>query len=145
MKQLEIYSNKTNRSYGFTLMETLVSIALILTVSYCVIVAFSTATRANLKSLVVIRTAHKILETDRFIREMADSLHVPYWLKPEESIVEFQNELWRSKEGRYIQEISILYDSSGLPRGITVGYTIGNRHIKTSALFPFLQVTERQK
>jgi hypothetical protein len=126
-------------------METLVSIALILTVSYCIIVAFSAATRANLKSIAAIKTANKILETDRFIREMADSLHVPYWLKPEESIAEFKNELWRSKAGKYIQEITTLYDSSDLPRGVTVGYTIGTRHIKTSALFPFLQVTERQK
>jgi hypothetical protein len=124
-------------------METLVSIALILTLSYCIIVAFSVATRANLKSMVAIRTAHKILETDRFIREMTDSLHVPYWLKPEESIAEFKNELWRSRAGKYIQEITTLYDSSGLPRGVTVGYTIGVRHITTSALFPFLQVTEK--
>jgi len=126
-------------------METVVSIAIILTVSFCVFIAFSTATRANYKSIVAIKTANKILETDRFIREMADSLHVPYWLNPEESIAEFKNELWRSKAGKYIQEITTLYDSSGLPRGVTVGYTIGTRHIKTSVLFPFLQVTEGQK
>jgi len=124
-------------------METLVSIALILTVSYCIIVAFSVATRANLKSLAAIRTANKMLETDRFIREMADSLHVPYWLNPEESIVEFINELWRSKAGKYIQEITTLYDTAGLPRGITVGYTIDTRQMKTTVLFPFLQVTEK--
>lgn len=142
MKRSEIYSGSKNHCDAFTLMETLVSIALILVMGYCVWIALSASTRANLKSLGAIRTTNTILQTDRFIREAADSLHVPYWLNPDESIAELKNALWRSKSGKYIKAINTLYDTQGLPRGITVDYTIGTKDIKTTALFPFLQVRE---
>ena len=129
---------------GFTLMESLVSIAIILILSGCIIIAFSTGMKANIKSVGAIRTANTILETDRFIREQVDSLHIPYWLKPEESIEKLKNQLWRSKVGKYIHEIAILYDTNGNPRGITVDYLVGTKNMKTSALFPFHPVKDVQ-
>ena len=108
-------------------------------------IAFSSGTRANFKSVNAIRTANLILETDRFIRARADSLHVPYWIKPEESIEEFKNELRRSRLGMYIREITTLYDTKGVPRGITAVYEIGSKTVKTTALFPFLAVMDGRK
>lgn len=126
---------------GFTLMEAIVSIAIIITISGCIIVAFTSGNKANYKSLNVVRTANLILETDRYIREKTDSLHVPYWLKPDESIEEFKNELSRSKIGKQIKTITTMYDN-GIPRGITVEYIAGTKLITTSVLFPFIPVKD---
>jgi len=126
---------------GFTLMEAVVSIAIIITISGCIIIALTSGTKANYKSLNAVRTANLILETDRYIREQTDSLHIPYWLKPDESIEAFKNELLRSKIGKQIKTIIIMYDN-GIPRGITVEYTAGAKIIATSALFPFIPVKD---
>jgi len=125
-------------------MEVIVSIAIILTISGCIILAFTSGTKSNYKSLNAIRTANLILETDRYIREKTDSLHVPYWLKPDESIEEFKNELQRSKIGKQIKTIITIYDN-GVPRGVTVEYTAGAKTITNSALFPFIPIKDTQR
>jgi type II secretory pathway pseudopilin PulG len=132
---------KNTNCEGFTLMEAIVSIAIIITISGCIIIALTSGTKANYKSLNAVRTANLILETDRYIREQTDSLHIPYWLKPDESIEAFKNELLRSKIGKQIKTIIIMYDNS-IPRGITVEYTAGAKLITTSALFPFIPVKD---
>jgi prepilin-type N-terminal cleavage/methylation domain-containing protein len=121
---------------GFTLMETLVSIAVILVISCSVFIALSSGIKANSASVRVIRTANRILDTDRFIRKQAESLHIPYWLKPDGPIEAFKYELWRSRIGNYLQSVTTLYDASGAARGVTVEYRIGNRNIQSSVLFP---------
>jgi hypothetical protein len=125
-------------------METIVSIAVIITISGCIITAFTSGNRASYKSLNAIRTANLILETDRYIRERTDSLHIPYWLKPDESVEEFKNELLRSKIGKQIKTIITIYDN-GAPRGVTVEYTAGTRQITSSALFPFIPIKDNQR
>lgn len=127
---------------GFTLMETLATISLILIVSFCIITALVSSSRANERSNNTVRTANAILETDRFIRERVDSLHVAFWQKADDSIEEFKNELLRTRIGKNIKSITTLYDSSGSSRGLTVEYTAGNRQMKTLALFPFSQVKD---
>jgi prepilin-type N-terminal cleavage/methylation domain-containing protein len=136
-----------NGSYhdGFTLMESIVSIAVILIMSSCIFVTFSAGTRSNSKSVRAVQTANKILETDRFIRERADSLHVPYWLKPDEFVEEFKRDLQRSRAGKYIKGINTIYDSSGKIKGVDVTYVIEGRNIKTAALFPFSTIIEAVK
>jgi prepilin-type N-terminal cleavage/methylation domain-containing protein len=136
--------NETNHD-GFTLMESLVSIAVILIMSGCIFITFTAGTKANSKSVLAAGTANKILETDRFIREKADFLHVPYWLKPDESVEEFKRELQRSRAGKYIRGITTVYDSSGKIKGVDVNYVIEGRAIKTTALFPFNTVIEAVK
>jgi len=136
---------KKNSSDGFTLMETLVSIAIILILSGCIIAAFSAGMKANIKSLSSVRSARLLLDTDRFIRTQADSLHVPYWLNPDESIESFRNQLQRSRVGKYIHKITVIYDGYGSPRGIEAEYNIGMTTAKTSALFPFQQVKDGKK
>jgi hypothetical protein len=117
-------------------METLVSIAVILIISCSVFTAFFSGIKANSGSVKVIRTANRILDADRFIREQAESLHIPYWLKPDESIEAFKHELRRSRIGTYLQSVTTLYDASGIARGVTVEYSIGNRNTQSSVLFP---------
>jgi len=132
---------KHNNCEGFTLMEAIVSIAIIITISGCIIVAFTSGNKANYKSLNAVRTANLILKTDRYIREQTDSLHVPYWLKPDESIEAFKNELLRSNIGKQIKTINTMYDN-GIPRGIIVEYTVGAKIITTYTLFPFIPVKD---
>ena len=134
---------KEKNCEGYTLMETLVTVSLILISSFCIITAFVNSSRANARSTEALKICNTILELDSFIREKADSLHVSYWLNPDDFIEEFKNELWRTKARKYIKTITVIYDGSLSPSGVTVEYRAGNKLIKTSALFPFTQVQER--
>jgi type II secretory pathway pseudopilin PulG len=123
-------------SDGFTLMDTLVSIAIVLVISSCIIIAFSSGSKTLLKAISAVNTSAKLLQIDRHIRENANDLHIPYWLDPDVSAKAFVDELRRSKIGKYMREVVYITDSSGFIRGVTVEYTVNNKRLKTSALFP---------
>jgi prepilin-type N-terminal cleavage/methylation domain-containing protein len=128
---------------GFTLAETLVSIAIVLIISSCIILAFSSGSKTLVKAIGAVTTSSKLLQIDRHIRESADDLHIPYWLNPDISARAFVDELRRSKIGKYIQEVVLINNSSGFVRGVTVEYVVNNKRLKTSALFPTAPVLEK--
>ncbi|QQO10745.1 PulJ/GspJ family protein [Breznakiella homolactica] len=134
---------QTDRDGGFTLMETLISIAVMLIISGCVIFAFTAAMKASAKSAAAANAAREIIRVDRFIRNQAEELHIPYWAYSSPYIAEFKNSLWRSEAGKYITVVESMYTSAGLPCGVKVTYEIGGRTMQTSALFPAVPVVER--
>lgn len=129
---------------GFTLMEALVSIAVILVISSSITLAFTSGTKSLMKAAGAVTASGKVLQIDRFIRESAGNLHIPYWLEPGNSIEAFTDELRRSKMGRYIQEVTIINNSSGVARGVTVGYTVNGKKLRTSVLFPAIPVVGKK-
>ncbi|MCL2128897.1 MAG: prepilin-type N-terminal cleavage/methylation domain-containing protein [Treponema sp.] len=126
---------------GFSLMETLVTIAIILVVSFSVLIAFRSGTLGTLNALNEINTARTIIRTDRFIREQAESIHIPYWLNSFDSIENLKNELWRSRAGTLIKEISLITDSSGFIRGVNVSFVVDNKTYSTRTLFSSIPVS----
>ncbi|GHT54526.1 hypothetical protein FACS1894106_5730 [Spirochaetia bacterium] len=132
-----------NKTAGFTLMESLVSIAIVLVTSSCILLAFTNGTRSLMKAADAVSTSGTLLQIDRFIREGADKLHIPYWLPPDNSIEAFIDELRRSKIGKYIEEVTIINNYSGIARGLTVGYRVKGKKLQTSVLFPAVPVVER--
>jgi type II secretory pathway pseudopilin PulG len=131
-----------NLDDGFTLMETLVSIAIIMAVSSLFAIAFTTAFKATSQSNNEIKAAVTITQIDRFIRERADSLHIPYWADSKLYADTLRDELFRSKFAPYINTIQIINDSRRKPRGLLVIFTVNNRQIQTKALFPSVSIMD---
>jgi type II secretory pathway pseudopilin PulG len=131
-----------NLNDGFTLMETLVSIAIIMAVSSLFAIAFITAFKATSQSNNEIKTAITITQIDHFIRERTNSLHIPYWADSKPYADELRNELFRSKFASHINTIQIINDSRRKPRGLLVIYTVNNRQIQTKALFPSVSIMD---
>jgi prepilin-type N-terminal cleavage/methylation domain-containing protein len=141
--------NKTvgrkNGNDGFTLMEALVSIAVILVISGCVFTAFSASVRMISKARRTTNTALKILQIDRFIREETESLHVPYWADTSARADLFEDYLSRSAYGRYIRQFDLIRSRAGTVRGIRVFYTVDGASSRTDALFPSIPVLEKTR
>jgi hypothetical protein len=84
-----------------------------------------------------------MIQTDHFIREEAEKVHIPYWTDSETHAVNLREQLWRSKYGTYIKRIGFIRDRSGFIRGIEVSSEIGEEKIKTAVLFPSIPVVTK--
>ena len=129
---------------GFTLMETLLSVAIILILGSLLVVAANTAIRGSSQSFKAVDTAAALTGIDRHIRESANNFHIPYWANPSSYIEEFNAELYRSKIGRYIKSIRIIFNSRRMPCGIEAVYMVNNHEMKTVALFPSIVIADTQ-
>jgi prepilin-type N-terminal cleavage/methylation domain-containing protein len=127
---------------GFTLMETLVSIAIVLIISGCVITAVSLSYRIIIKAKNTSETAATILQIDHFIREQANDFHIPYWENAAGRTAFFKDSLWQSKYGQYIYQIHTIISPQGFTRGISASYSVNGTISQTSALFPSIPVLE---
>jgi prepilin-type N-terminal cleavage/methylation domain-containing protein len=130
---------------GFTLMETLLSTAIILIVSCLLVVAFSVTLKSSAQSLKTVQNAVLITHIDRFIRERTERLHIPYWANPGPYADELGEELFRSKYGSYIKSVTPLRDAGKKIRGLTVVYVVGSSEMTAAALFPSIPVMEPRR
>ncbi|MDR2184319.1 MAG: type II secretion system GspH family protein [Treponema sp.] len=130
---------------GFTLMENLVSMAVILIISGPVITGFSAALRALRQTAQAAKTAAAAVETDRFIRRRADTFRIPYWESAERAAAGFKDELRRSAHGAYMGEIENLRDSSGRIRGVKVHFKIADRSFFTETAFASIPIMEEPR
>jgi prepilin-type N-terminal cleavage/methylation domain-containing protein len=128
---------------GFTMMETLVAIAITLVCTGVLTVSFSTGIKGASRGIRSARTAAMIAQTDRFIRRETDDMHIPYWAKPDFYLENHTKNLMRSIIGGYITSVTPAYDTRRRIRGITVNYRIYNQDMQTTALFPATPVLER--
>lgn len=126
-----------DREAGFSLMEALLSIAVILILGSVLVVTVNTALRGASRSFAAVSTAATFTRIDRHIRESAHTLHIPYWENPMPHIENFNAALFRSKIGSYIQSIRTIIDNEMKVRGVEVVYIVNNRESRTMALFPF--------
>jgi hypothetical protein len=120
---------------GFTLMETLLSVAIILIFGSLLIVSSNTAFQGTSHSVKAVNTAATITRVDRHIRDRAGAVHIPYWADARPYIDAFTAELFQSKIGPYIKSVRVISDRRRVPRGIEAVYTVNNREMQTSALF----------
>lgn len=134
--------NNSDREDGFTLMEALLSIAIILILGSVLVTAANTALRGASRSFNEVRTAATFTRIDRHIRENANNLHISYWENPLPRIEDFNAALFRSGIGGYIQSIRIITDNRRKVRGIEVIYIVNYRQSQTVALFPFRVIVD---
>jgi type II secretory pathway pseudopilin PulG len=133
----------TRSDDGFTMMETLVAIAITFVCSGVLVVSFTTGVKGASQGIKSARTAAMIAQTDRFIRKETDDVHIPYWAKPDRYLESHTENLMRSIIGEHITSVTPVYDIRRRIRGITVNYRIHNQDIQTTALFPAIPVLEQ--
>jgi type II secretory pathway pseudopilin PulG len=130
---------------AFTMMETLLSVAIVLVVSGVLVIASGTATQGASKSIKAIGTAAMLTRIDRHIRIRTDALHIPYWADSKPYIEALSGELYRSKIGPYIKSIRTISGYRESPRGIEVIYTVNNLETRTIALFPSVDLVDKEQ
>ena len=121
---------------GFTLMEVLLTVAIILALGSVLAVAAHTALTGAAQSFKAVQTAVTLTRIDRYIRAKTDALHIPWWADPAPYIDALESGLFRSDFGTYIGSIDTIRDWRGSPRGIEVVYTVHDHVSRTIALFP---------
>ncbi|MCL2762103.1 MAG: prepilin-type N-terminal cleavage/methylation domain-containing protein [Treponema sp.] len=127
---------------GFTLMETLLSVAIILILGSLLVIASNTTIQGMFQSSKTTSTATAFTRIDRHIRIMADAVHIPYWANPIPYIEAFTAELYRSKTGAYIKSVRIISDRHKVPRGIEVVYSVNGYEMQTTALFSSITIMD---
>jgi type II secretory pathway pseudopilin PulG len=127
---------------GFTLVETLLSIALILIAGGVMVMGSGAALRGVSQSIKAVSAAATINRIDRHIRARTDAVHIPYWSGTKPYIDVLTTELYRSEFGAYIKSVKTIGNYPKAPRGIEVVYTVNNKEIKTVALFSSVAVME---
>jgi len=120
---------------GFTLMETLLSVAIVLVLGSLLVVSSNTAFQGASKSITAVKTAATITRIDRHVRARANAVHIPYWADTKPYIDAVTAELFQSKMGTYIKSVRTISDRRSVPRGIEVIYMVNNREMRTVALF----------
>jgi hypothetical protein len=124
---------------GFTLIESLSSIAITLALSAAVCMLFATLLSDSHEGPRCIMAAVQIARTDTFIRKKAAETFIPYWERGSDVPAVFTAQLLSEKKAGPADIINVenLYDSKNRIRGITVDYRIAGRQdiIRTSALF----------
>ena len=127
---------------GFTLMETLLSVAIILIISGLIVVSSGTALKGASLSFKTSNTAATIIRVDRHIRRMADNVHIPYWADSQLYIDNFTAELYRSNIGKYVKSVKTITQYPKAPRGVEVIYSVNNQEIQTAALFSSIAIMD---
>jgi prepilin-type N-terminal cleavage/methylation domain-containing protein len=127
---------------GFTLMETLLSVAIILIISSLLVVGSGASVQGASKSIKAVRTAAALTSIDRFIRIKTNAVHIPYWADTTPYINALTAELYQSKIGTHIKSVGPIANYPKAPRGIEVVYTVNNKEMRTVALFPSIAVMD---
>ncbi|MCL2410216.1 MAG: prepilin-type N-terminal cleavage/methylation domain-containing protein [Treponema sp.] len=141
MKQIRsIKHRNTNNEDGFSLMEVMLTTAIILILGSTLVVASNAAMQGSSRSFMVVNTAATLTRIDRHIRESVNNTHIPYWANPMPYVEALNADLFRSRIGGYIMSISIIFDNNRNPRGIEVTYTVNNHEARTAALFPSIMI-----
>jgi type II secretory pathway pseudopilin PulG len=128
---------------AFTLMETLLSVAIVLAVSGVLVMASGVSMQGASQFTRTVSTAATLTRIDRHIRASADAVHIPYWADPTPYVASLSGELYRSKVGPYIKSIRAIAGYRNAPRGIEVVYAVNSRETRTIALFPTIAIMEK--
>ena len=128
----------TNSSAGFTMMETLVAIAITAVLAGIMITVVSSSFKGANSATKSMEGAYELLYIDKLIRDKAENLYVPYWASMEIAANNFSNQLWASDIAKYIESVKLIYNTGGsekIIRGVEVRYSINNNTFTTLALF----------
>jgi len=125
---------------AFSLMETLLSVAIILILGSLLVVSSNTAIAGASQSFKAVNTAAMLTRIDRHIRARADAVHIPYWADSNSYTDALTAELFQSRIGTYIKSIRVISDQRMGARGIEVVYIVNNYEMRTVALFPSIRI-----
>jgi type II secretory pathway pseudopilin PulG len=126
---------------GFTLMEMVVTISIIMVISGSVMLAFTTGFKTLAKTARVTKTAFIVVAVDQFIREETEGLHIPYFTASAVPLNTLKDSLWRSRHGNFMTAIDTIKDRHGRERGIRVHFAIDGSEYVSEALIPSIPVT----
>ena len=127
----------TRNDAGFTKMEILLTIAIVLIFGSILAVSFNAANNNAARTNKVLITAQSINKIDRLIREKIDNLQIPYWENPYPYIENAIQEMYRAHYGQKLKSVQILYNKDKKPAGLEVVYIVNNTEQKTIVKFPF--------
>ena len=130
-----------NGEEGFTLMEVLVTVAVVLLLGGLSVTASNTAMRGIALSNKTVKTAETIKRIDRHIRESAGGVRIPYWANPAPYVDACISELFGSPFGAYIRTVTAVSDDNGIPKGVEAVFSVNNVTVRTAALFSAVAVT----
>jgi len=130
---------------GFTMMEILLTVAIVLIIGSAIVVASNTAMQGAKKAGNITETAKKMVSIDRYIRDRANEVHIPYWDNPTSYIDTFNSHLFSSQISPYINTIRVVYDRKRSPRGIEVFYTVNGREMRTLATFASIVLVDMEQ
>ena len=120
---------------GFTMMESIVAIAITTILAGVMIIIVSSSFKGANTVAISMDNTQELLYIDKFIREKAENLYVPYWASMEIAANNFMDQLWSSSIAKYIESVKLIYSSEKIIRGIEVRYSIGNNTFTTLTLF----------
>lgn len=127
---------------GFTLIETLVTMTLMIMIGAAFVLVFSTASKSIQRYRTgLFLTSEKLIKDD-FVRTWAESVSCAYYLPSEPAIQEQASALKKHPyfEGKTVK-FEYLKDRKKRIRGIEISYRLSNGSIQTSAaLFSFIPV-----
>ena len=126
---------KSQSSAGFTIIESLVAIAITTVMAGVIVIIVTSSFKGASNAVASIDNARVVLSIDRQIRENAATLYVPYWASMEIAANDFADQLWQSNIGKHIESVKLIYDSEKIIRGIEVRYLVDNKTFTTTALF----------
>jgi prepilin-type N-terminal cleavage/methylation domain-containing protein len=145
---------KKKNEEGFTLMETLVSIALLLICGTAVGQIVFTLSRSAVAAREKSTALYRMLRMERIIRETAEGITIPYWEKEEASIKAadaalqsvlaqaeevFQGAAEKTEDAALVLEE--LRDPAGHLRGIRGRWRSAERDHESGGLFASMPVT----
>ena len=129
---------------GFTLIETLLAMALMLIAASVLVMGSGVAVHGVSQSIRAVGTAVTCNRIDRHIRACANAVHIPYWSNAQPYVAALTAELYRSKFGAYITSVRTIGKYPQAPRGIEVAYTVNHTGMRTAALFSSVAVMEER-
>ncbi len=124
-------------SPGFTVMETLASVSLVLLLSAGICSVYVSFGRSHGTAMRAVDQARLLVETDRGLRIKASEVCFPYWENQEKLAQQWISQLLEKGTGNTAEykSASVVYDSKSRVRGVSVRYTIGNGEYESVCLF----------
>ena len=127
---------------GYTLMETLVVIAIMLLMGGVCFNFINTSMGANKKAFNNYLAAIRLLSIDSNIRDTCDGVHIPYWDRADGYIPSVMDLIANSKYKDDIGKIEPIKDEKGNIRGLRVAYSVNGIDATTDAVFSSRPVME---
>lgn len=131
-----------NSDHGYTLMETLIVIAIVVLMGGASANFINVSMNANKKAFSNYSVAIRLLSIDHFIRRTCDEVHIPYWDIADTYIPSIMEGVRNSKYKNDIQSIKSLLDTKSTIRGLRVVYSVNGVEAMTDAVFASLPVME---
>ena len=122
---------------GFTIVETIVVIAIMSAISLSVLLFFQTGKAALGRDLMMSEAASEALLCDDSFRTVIRNIRIPYWESAYRSWDDIASRVHATRYGDCVAAIDPLSDASGVVYGCRVSYRIGSVYYETVESFSY--------